>query len=599
VADEPNAPAPRPEYGRRLDQRKSAVASLDDRSNRLSNYRVVAFVATIGTGIAGFTVAGVSPYLAGLPFVAFIALVAVHDRVIRRRDRASFAVTYYERGLRRLDDEWEGDGTQTADYVGGEHPYAADLDLFGPGSLFELLCRARTRAGEERLASWLTGWSPAADVRRRQAAAGDLAGKLDLREDLALLGGDVRVSIKPDTLTGWGESEPILHGARATALRALAWGLPSLVVASIVAWAVTDLGALPFVGASALVWVASRPFKEEIGRTTIAVAEPGRELGVLVELFARLEREQFHNEQLEDLRKELAGASAHIARLTRLLAWLEAQRNQVFAPIAFLLMWSAHFSLAIERWRGAVGRSIRAWLDGLAELEALSSLASYAYEHPDDAVPQIVDEGPVFEGEDLGHPLLPEGDFIRNSVSLGGQLQVLIVSGSNMSGKSTLLRTVGINLVLALAGCRARAESLRVSPLAVGATLRVQDSLRQGTSRFYAEVSRLKLLADISAGAPPLLFLLDEVFHGTNSHDRLIGAEAVIRSLIDAGSIGLVTTHDLALAKAADGLGERARNVHFADEIRDGELHFDYRMHPGVVQKSNALELMRSVGLSV
>jgi DNA mismatch repair ATPase MutS len=228
-------------------------------------------------------------------------------------------------------------------------------------------------------------------------------------------------------------------------------------------------------------------------------------------------------------------------------------------------------------------------------------LAGYAYEHPADPFPELVpeDEGPVFEGQEMGHPLLPESSFIRNSVGLGQTLRVYVVSGSNMSGKSTLLRTVGINLVMALAGAPVRARALRLSPLALGATLRVQDSLRDGSSRFYAEVSRLRQLSDMAKAEPPLLFLLDEIFHGTNSHDRLIGAEAVIRSLVDAGAIGLVTTHDLALAKAADALGERARNVHFADEIVDGKLHFDYRMHPGVVQKSNALELMRSVGLEV
>lgn len=601
---DPTPPAePRGEFERRLAQRKHAASELDARSGRLSTYRLLAFVVAAAVGIAGLSVPWLSPWWAVAPFVGFVVLVAVHDRVIRARDRARLAVGYYERGLRRLDDDWEGDGIQSTDYVEPGHPYAADVDLFGPGSLFELLCQARTRAGEERLAAWLAASGEAEPLRARQRSVKDLIDRLDLREDLALLGGEVRVGIKPQVITDWGEAPAVFAPGKAAALRAVSWLMPAIVVATIVVWAVTDLGALPFVGALGLVWVAARPFRTEIERATLSVEEPGRELDVLAHLFERLERERFDDPALETVRKRLAGegtgASARIARLRRLIAWLEAQRNQVFAPIAFMLMWSGHFSLAVEGWRREAGTQIRRWLDSLAELEALSSLAGYAYEHPEDPFPELLDDGPSFDGDALGHPLLPDGSFVRNSVTLGGDLRVFVVSGSNMSGKSTLLRTVGINLVMALAGAPVRAKSLRLSALALGATLRVQDSLRDGSSRFYAEVSRLRELSDMAKREPPLLFLLDEIFHGTNSHDRLIGAEAVIRSLVEAGAIGLVTTHDLALAKAADALGQRARNVHFADEILDGKLHFDYRMHPGVVQKSNALELMRSVGLEV
>jgi DNA mismatch repair ATPase MutS len=210
-----------------------------------------------------------------------------------------------------------------------------------------------------------------------------------------------------------------------------------------------------------------------------------------------------------------------------------------------------------------------------------------------------VAEEPCFVGEGLGHPLIPEARCVRNDVRLGETLRVLIVSGSNMSGKSTLLRTVGINAVLALAGAPVRARQLRLSSLAIGATLRIQDSLQAGSSRFYAEITRLRLLTDLARGPLPLLFLLDEILQGTNSHDRRIGAEAIIRSLIDCGALGLVTTHDLALAHIAEALAPRATNVHFADHLEDGKLVFDYRMRPGVVRKSNALELMRSVGLEV
>jgi DNA mismatch repair ATPase MutS len=241
---------------------------------------------------------------------------------------------------------------------------------------------------------------------------------------------------------------------------------------------------------------------------------------------------------------------------------------------------------------------VGAWLDAVGEVEALCSLAAYAYEHPDDRFPEILESGTHFEGEAMGHPLLPVTRCVPNSVQLNRNLQVLIISGSNMSGKSTLLRTVGLNAVLAFAGAPVRAKRMRLSILAIGATIRVQDSLQGGTSRFYAEIQRLRDIMELTKQMPAL-FLLDEILHGTNSHDRAVGAEAVIRGLIKRGAIGLVTTHDLALARLADALAPKAANFHFQDELQDGQMIFDYRLHPGVVEKSNALALMRAVGLEV
>jgi len=235
----------------------------------------------------------------------------------------------------------------------------------------------------------------------------------------------------------------------------------------------------------------------------------------------------------------------------------------------------------------------------VGEFEALGSLAAYAYERPQDPFPELAEAEGCFEGEGLGHPLIPEGRNVRTDLRLSGELRVLVVSGSNMSGKSTLLRTVGVNAVLALAGAPVRARRLRLSPLEVGASIHVQDSLQAGASRFYAEITRLRQIVELTKGPRPVLFLLDEILHGTNSHDRRVGAEGVVRGLVGRGAIGLVTTHDLALALIADGLAPRAANVHFEDHLEAGKMTFDYRLRPGVVQRSNALELMRSVGLEV
>jgi DNA mismatch repair ATPase MutS len=282
-----------------------------------------------------------------------------------------------------------------------------------------------------------------------------------------------------------------------------------------------------------------------------------------------------------------------------LIELLDSRRNLFFAPLAVLLLWTTQLAFALEKWRTRHGPAIQGWLEAVAEFEALGALATYAFENPDDPFPELIEAGPLFEGTGLGHPLLPARRCVRNDVALGSPLRLLVVSGSNMSGKSTLLRTVGINAVLAQAGAPVRARSLRLSPLAIGATLRLQDSLQAGRSRFFAEVLRVRRLVEMAAGPKPLLFLLDELFHGTNSHDRRVGAEGVVRAFVEVGAIGLITTHDLALTNIVVVLGALAGNVHFEDHFQDGAVVFDYRMRSGIVEHSNALALMRSVGLRV
>jgi DNA mismatch repair ATPase MutS len=276
---------------------------------------------------------------------------------------------------------------------------------------------------------------------------------------------------------------------------------------------------------------------------------------------------------------------------------LDSRRNQFFSPIAHASMWGVHCALAVQAWRAQHGVSIGRWLAAVGQLEALCSLAAFAWEHPADPYPVFEEGEACFDAQSLGHPLIPEDRCVRNDLTLGGSVRVLMVSGSNMSGKSTLLRAVGTNAILAQAGAPVRASRLRLSPLALGATLRIRDSLQDGTSRFYAELVRLRDIVALADGPVPLLFLLDEILHGTNSHDRRLGAAAVVRGLVQRGAIGLVTTHDLALSEVVADPEERALNVHFEDHLEDGKMKFDYRMRPGVVRTSNALALMRTLGL--
>ena len=588
------------EYDARLAARRSTAASLSRRCDLVANLRLAVFIVAVLIAWMSFWAQWISWLWLCVAGAGFVALMFIHDRALRARKRAEDSTAFYEQCLARLDGRWAGNGLSGDDLAPPDHPYAGDLDLFGKGSLFELLCTARTRAGERTLADWLLAPATPDEVRARQAAVEELRSRLDLREELALLGTDVRRGVLPEHVVKWADA-PACFLTRAP-LRA-AHVVAVLAVTSVAGWAFFGFGPLPFTVAIIAVWLVNRVTQSRVRSVLEALEEPGRELQVLAGVLTHLEREPFSCDRLRRVQDALTQdgvrASESIARFHRLLTWHETRGNQLFAPLAILLLWDVHFAYAFDAWRLKYGRLVQGWLQAVGDLEALGALGAYAYEHPEDPFPEVVAEGPLLEAERLGHPLLPTATCVPNDLRLGGDLRLLVVSGSNMSGKSTLLRTAGINTVLALAGAPVRAARMRVSPVAIGATLRIQDSIQEGSSRFYAEIRRMRQLVDLASGPLPLLFLLDEILHGTNSHDRKIGADAIVRGLLAAGAMGLVTTHDLALAKTADELGAQAANVHFEDHLEEGKLVFDYRMRPGVVQKSNALELMRAVGLNV
>lgn len=599
--DRPQSPQsdPHSKYTQRLALRRADAARLDHLDLRVSNLRLAVFL--VGVGIWGFAVRPgyVSSWWLLLPVVTFVMFVFHHETVRRQARLAKRSVRFYERGLARIEDRWEGDGTAGLDFLDSEHPYSLDLDLFGKGSLFELLCTARTRSGEKTLAEWLCAPAAPEEIQARHEAVRELRPRLDLRERVTLLGEDVRAGIHDEALKTWATT-PLLP--RLLLVRIVAASLAVLNVAALVS-AGLGIGSrvllvLVVLNVAFVFWTRTRVQKALAG-----VDWALHDLALLGETLACIEQERFESPRLMALRKALdteeAPPSQQLAKLRRLVALLESMKNQMFVLIGLIVLWDRQVALAIEAWRATSGAAVARWLTAVGEFEAFCSLASYAYEHPADPFPEIVTDGACFVGEAIGHPLIPQRQCVRNDLALGSDLRVFIVSGSNMSGKSTLLRTVGTNIVLALAGAPVRAQRLRLSPLAIGATLRIQDSLQRGSSRFYAEITRIRQLMDITKGDLPLFFLLDEILHGTNSHDRQVGAEAIVRSLVDRGAIGLVTTHDLALAHIAETLAPRAANVCFEDQLTDDKLTFDYHMRPGVVRKSNALALMRAVGLEV
>ena len=585
------------EYRERRAARAAEHARLARLDARISYARLGAVAATALAAWLVFA-AGFTAWTFSAPVAAFIALAVWHDRVLRSRDRVDRAVRFYEDGIARLEDRWHGTGETGARFLADDHFYANDLDIFGPASLFQLLSRARTHMGEALLAEWLGTPASVPVIHQRQESIVELREALDFRETLATAGGVSR-DIDTVALSTWATAPPAGEGVwLRTAAVLLAFGIIGGIV-----WWVRGGPLAPLLGVIIVKMLLTRPSRQRVARIVRGVERPLSQLDVLADTLSLIEQSSFRSARLVELRTQMIGSgvlpSQAIRGLKRLADMLDWRRNAFFAPVAAIVSWPLHLASAIENWRREFGPKVIAWLSAVAEFEALSSLAAYAYEHGNDPFPVLVDGPARFEGTRLGHPLVAAARMVPNDVSLTSETRLLIVSGSNMSGKSTLLRTIGINGVLAMSGAPVRAASLTLTPVAIGANLHVHDSLQAGRSRFYAEISRIRRIADLAGQERPLLFLLDELFQGTNSHDRKIGAEALLVNLIDRGAIGLTTTHDLALTAIAHHSGGRAVNVHFEDELKDGELIFDYRMKPGPVTHSNALALMKAVGLPV
>lgn len=585
----------------RLQAARLVLGRVEDRARLFANLRLAAFLALVAAG--GFALW--ENTARGMGFVAvmlsvLVAVIVRHEILLRHVVEARRRAMYWADGIDRLENKWAGRGIPGDAFLEEHHLYAADLDLFGKASVFELLCSARTALGERRLADWLLNPTAPQVAEARQQATRELVPHHALREDLAMLGPDLRAYVHPELLTRWGASTPIRF-SRSEGL--LAKVLPAATIAALISWAIWPVPASVVALAGLLQVLFAMRLRDRVLRVLEPVDFAAKDLGILSLVLRRFEDERFTSPLLTALHEKLhAGGtppSERIRELSRLSELLDSRLNQAFAVIAPILLWSTNCAIAIEGWRAKNGSHLGEWLDAVADLEALGSLSRYASEHPEDCWPEFNEDGRSYQAVGLAHPLIHVDVAVRNDVSLNERESLWIVSGSNMSGKSTLLRAVGLSVVLAHAGAPVRARSLRLAPFRVGASIRVSDNLQEGESRFYAEIRRIRDVLELARTQPPVLFLLDEIFSGTNSHDRRVGAQAIFRSLVERGAIGLVTTHDLALTRIEESLEGRARNVHFEDEIVDGKMRFDYRMREGVVSRSNALELMRSIGIEL
>ena len=594
---------PLEEYANRQRAREADAAARERVHVWLGNAKVAIFLAILIYWAVTLN-GDPSPWFYGAAVAAFMALSVWHELTLRAMARANAAVAFYRDGAARIQDNWMKPEPSGQRFKNPEHPYADDLDVFGPGSLFQLLSLCRTPMGEERLAHWLLTPSPSEGVRERQSRVAALGAHLDLRERVAVINAGQRRFMLPDRLIQWAEQTTSLPQ-----LRPLIVGLALLFVATF-AYFMNGGSGWPTLASLALNGIAigllgkrANAMVEGLSASTGATS-----LDLLSNVIKQIEHEPFTEPAIAALAQRLTGGEGHvaasrgIARLARVSDWADSRHN-VFSRLSEIpFLFTLQVAYACESWRRRHGHQFRDWVDAVGEMEALLSLAGYSYEHPADPFPELVESStPLLDATEIAHPLIPSATAISNTVMLGGgrSPRVLIVSGSNMSGKSTLMRTTGLNVVLALAGAPVRAQRFRLTPLAVGTCLRHTDSLQEHRSGFYTEALRIRRICDLLDGPLPVVFLFDELLSGTNSKDRRIAAEGVIRTMLARRAIGMVTTHDLSLTEIAAIFPGQVTNVHLQDHVENGKMTFDYKLRDGVITHSNALELMRMIGLDV
>jgi hypothetical protein len=587
-------------YQRRLSACQAELARADRQIRQLGNARLLVILCL------GLSLWFSLWWWAGFDALLFLGIGWRMQLLERWAESCRRAIAYYERALERLAGRWAGTG------VGGDvfrpinHCYANDLDLFGSGSLFEYLCQARTALGQSHLATWLLQPAPAETISGRQAAVAEIAADLPLREELSTIGAGKTRELAAGFLIDWGESPSTPFAAAPLLLYRLLSALGLIAVGALLA----DLfgSGWPYLRIFYLSTGLSAGFmlfrwRHAIHQVLHGSEGAAAEVALIAALLARVEARQFSAPLLRTLRASLdsegAPPSKCIHELRRYMDFVDSRDHLIVRLLGPLVLWDLQVALALEGWRARHGRVLRHWVEALAGIEALTSLATFRFEHPDAVFPTLSLHAPRLSAEGLLHPLMPAGQAVPNDVDLGSPLRLLLVSGSNMSGKSTYMRTIGANLVLAQAGAPVLARRFEWSPVQIGASIATHDSLQGNISRFYAEILRLRDVMNLTLCPLPVLFLLDEILSGTNSHDRRIGAEAILRNLVSRGAVGIATTHDLALTAIVDELAPRAANLHFEDQLIDGKMQFDYRVRPGVVTHSNAIALMRAIGLEV
>lgn len=596
------------EYERRVSNFTNLFQKEKKRFNLFSNLRTVIFIVGVLGSVYLFFIGNTrnGNILLLITFLIFIVLIKYHQKIKYQIERLSSLIKINQDSLARLDGGWTEFLNEGSEFIDTTHPYSTDLDLFGKASLYQWINVTNTYFGQQFLKDSLL--KPEKDIKsinQRQQAVAELAQKLDWRQELQSEGMISQGKVfNPLGLLKWAESSAtILNNSW---MRVVFRVFPimmgiSIILALTVPTITTALPATLFIINLLIIGIGYQRvksiFNKACGNKNVIKQYHG--------LLKKIEDEQFAVSLIKELKTDLFNkngcfASQQIEKLLKIIDLTDLRYNGLFHfVINGMFLWDYQCVLALERWKENNGQSLRKWLQLIGQLEALSSLAIISYDHPDWTFPEFSKSANMLSAKEIGHPLILNEQRVCNNVSLQGSGSILVITGSNMSGKSTLLRTVGINLVLAYTGAPVCASRFRCSLLQIYSSMRVNDNLEKSISSFYAELLRIKLIVEASRRKEQIIFLLDEIFKGTNTRDRQIGAKTVLRNLSTRGAMGLVSTHDLELGQLQNEPDLNVKNYHFTEKYQDNQIHFDYRLQPGISQTSNAIYLMKMVGIDI
>lgn len=590
-------------YNQRIKELKDEKAKQLSRKNQLAWLRFFSVVAS-------FTAAwflwpfGLLPGLAS--FIVFIGLFIYflkqdinNNEAIENIDRL---ITINESELQVLHHHFhhlpDGSNHQVA-----THPYTNDLDIFGRASLYQYINRTTSQQGNKLIAEWLMHPASVQVIQERQEAAKELASKTNWRQQLQAYGVAERITLTTEQkITNWlSEENKFIHKTGWKILRIL---LPVISLSVLSLFLTSVIEANRFLPAAILLMIVAFSISKLVLPAHYKLSKIAPELETLYNSIDWIEQHEVKNTYLLRLKKIFyqpeEKASHKIKGLTQILERLDLRLNFiVFIPLNTFLFWDLQQVFALEKWKENNKQNIDHWFAGLAEMEAISTIGNLTFNHPAWAFPVTSNEEAVFESVDLGHPLIPIDKRVNNSFSTKGVNQLNLVTGSNMAGKSTFLRSIGVNMVLAMTGAPVCANSLTLSHMKVMSSMRISDNLEESTSTFYAELKKLKEIIEAVNRNEKVFLLLDEILRGTNSADRHIGSKSLIKQLIHHNAAGVLATHDLELAKLATDYPANIQNYHFDVQVANDELYFDYKLKRGICQSMNASILMKKIGIEL
>jgi len=593
--------SPQEVYNSRAEEFGVKAERLQKLSNRLSMGRLIAFAG----GLILFTVLSTVSVIAAIAvllvsLILFAWMVIRYGITERQRNHFRHLEEINKLEIRCLEGDFS-DYKSGEEYAERDHPYTYDLDIFGRTSLFQLICRTTSKPASDILAGYLKQPAPADEIMSRQEAVKELAPLTDWRQELITIGyQNTSSGNDPSALLNWLASDDLFRNRRRE--KTVVWCLSILAFASI-ALVVAGFPAVLLAPVFTVNFIFYFTRFRKITKLHEQVSRSSDLLRTYSAAISMIEKETFRAAKLTILQESFRGetdASEQVRTFARLVNRLDSRLNVlVSVPLNLLLSTDMRFCLALEEWKREHAERIPGWFASMAEFEVLSSFANMAYNNPSWAFPEIVPDFFTFRAVNMGHPLIPEKKRINNDFETSGHGRTILITGSNMSGKSTFLRTCGINTVLALAGAPVCASSLSLSHVRIHSSMRISDSLEENISSFYAELRRLRSVITESEKDSRVFLLLDEILRGTNSDDRFTGSVALIKQLMGYGTVAMVATHDLRLAGLSKDIQGKIDNYHFDVKISGEELFFDYKLTPGVCSSFNASLLMKKMGINL